>query len=334
MVDSNISCYHFCMAEQTVDSPNPVQGKKRHGCLKGCLKGCLGVVVLFVAIIVYGVFTTGDWRSDKTVLKNYQPSPVIADIALKDTLTDRGKALLYRTDPQFVNVEKFREICVADGIEGLACTDTRKTTFLLIDDPEFVDHKYSAAAHEMMHVAYSKLKTDEKTRVNVLLDQELTRHQDDPHLTGIIEMLKEKKAGDTDYMFSELHSKFAVEYTDLVPELEDYYRAYFTDRAQVVRLYQDGGFFKRVRRIDQLNQEATVLEKKLTASESKLRALQAAGVTNEGVDSYNALVNQHNSLVRQYNAKATESKRIFSEIESFYRLFNPNYKSPEPKAEQ
>ena len=321
------------MTEHPSDSPtSPPVAKKRHGCLKIFFKGCLVVVVLVVALIVFGAVRSGDFLSDESIVKKFPPSAEIADIALQDTFTDKGKAMLYRTKPEFVDGETFRARCIADGVEGLACTDTQQTTFLQIDDPKFIDHKYSAAAHEMLHVAYHKLKDSEKTSLNALLDQELARHQDDYHLTGILDMLKEKKAGDTETLYSELHSKFGVEYAELIPELEEHYRLYFTDRAQVVRLYQNGGFNSRVRRIDQLNKEGKVLETKINAIESTLRSLQADGVTD--IDGYNAKVNQVNALIRQYNAKAAESKKVFAEVETFYRYFDPNYITPEPKTEQ
>ncbi|MDP3992787.1 MAG: hypothetical protein Q8Q05_01045 [bacterium] len=317
------------MSEGSAENPVPVK-KKRHGCLKGCFIFFGLLVVLFVGSALIAGFRD----TDANVLKNYQPSTVIADIALQNTYTDKGKAMLYRTDPKFVDGETFRAICAADGIEGLACTDTKKTTLLQIDDPDFIDHKYSAATHEMLHVAYHRLTDTETTAVNALLNQELTRHQDDDHLVSILDMLKEKKAGDTETMYSELHSKFGVEYTDLIPALEDHYKLYFSARAEVVRLYQEGGFNSRVRRIDQLNQEGLALEAKISALDSTLRSLQAAGVANEDVDAFNAKVNQHNSLVRQYNAKAAESQKLFAEVETFYRYFNPDYKSPTAKTEQ
>lgn len=316
------------MAEEptrVVEVPKP---KKRHGCLKGCLV----VVGLLFAFIFGSSWLSGGFQSDASILKNYQATPVMADITLQDTMTDKGKAMLYRTEPEFVGGEEFRAICAADGIEGLACTNTVKTTFLQIDDPKFVDHKYSAAAHEMLHVAYHKLKDSEQTSLNLLLDQELAKHLDDPHLSSVLDTLKEKKAGDTYTMYSELHSKFGVEFADLIPELEEHYKLYFTNRARLVELFQNSGFYSRVRRIDQLNQEGLAMEAKITALDTKLRALQAAGVTD--IDGFNAQVNQVNSLIKQYNAKAAESKKVFAEVETFFRYFNPNYKSPEPKTEQ
>ncbi len=321
------------MAEQQVDSSTPPPAKKkRHGCLKGCLFGCLGLFLLVAVLFVVGLANNDDWHSDAYILKKYPPTAEIAEIALKNTFTDKGKSMLYRTKPQFVLGEEFRKICVSDGVEGLACTDGRKTTFLQIDDPEFDDHKFSAAAHEMMHVAYKILKTDDQARVDAMLEQELKKHQDDTHLTGILDILKEKKVGDADTVKSELHSKFAVEYIDLSPELEEYYRRYFTDRQQAVKLYRNGGFNSRVRRLDQLSQENVALEAKINVLDKKLRTLRNA--PDLDVDSFNAQVNQINGLIKQYNAKVAESQKVYAEVERFYRYFNPDFKAPEPKAEQ
>ncbi|MEK7548800.1 MAG: hypothetical protein AAB499_02790 [Patescibacteria group bacterium] len=100
----------------------------------------------------------------------------------------------------------------------------------------------------------------------------------------------------------------------------------------VVSLYQNGGFNRRVRRIDQLNQEGVRMEAKLNALDSQLRSIRDAG--NIDVDAFNLQVNQFNRMVKQYNAKAEESKQLFAEVERFYRYFNPAYQTPQPKTEQ
>ncbi|MEK7548799.1 MAG: hypothetical protein AAB499_02785 [Patescibacteria group bacterium] len=196
----------------------PTKDKSRGGC-RGCLKGCLVVVVVLIALIVGGVLTANYQPSDKKVLSSYQPTAEMADISTKNSLTDKGKATFYRAKPRFITGEEFRPICVADGVEGLACTDGRNIYMLQIDDPEFIDHKYSAAVHEMLHVAYRRLDKEEKARLNALLDQELTKHQDDYHLTGIVDDLKAKKTDAAEAVLGELHSKFGVEYSTLMPEL-------------------------------------------------------------------------------------------------------------------
>lgn len=309
-------------------------GKKGFGCFK------IALIIILTLILIFGGFlffaTSELRRSDEEVLKTYKPTPEVAEIAEKNTLTDKGKALLYRADPKFIDSQTFIKYCqtISRGIEALACIAPkvgggpfggRQIYLLEIDDPKFADHKYSAAIHEMLHSAYQRLNSDEEKSVNALLDAEALKHQDDPHLSAVIEILKNKK-GDKGIL-EEMHSKFGVEYKNISPELEEYYKQYFTDRSKVVELFQKGGFNSRVRRLDQINSELSTLNTKLTEMNSQLVALKNSG----DIDKFNSLVGQYNSLVGQYNAEVTQSKRVYSEVEKFYQYFNPDYKPPEEK---
>lgn len=305
-------------------APQPLQSKKG--------KGCLIVFVAFIAFIIGGmVYSSRDWRSDESVLKNYKPTAKIAGIAEKITLTDHGKATFYRTNPRLVDGESFRQTCFANGVEALGCATGFKILLLQIDDPKFADHKFSAAAHEMLHIAYRRLGTEEKKNLNALLEKELSRHEDDVHLTEVKKTLEEKqkaKKGKQGFL-DELHSKFAVEYKDLLPELEEYYKKYFKDRVKVVTLFQSGGFGSRTRKMDEIRYELDLLAPRLTSMESQLTAYQNAG-NQEG---FNSLIGQYNSTVAQYNAMVAESQRSYSEVEQFYTYFNPDYKPPENKTQ-
>lgn len=314
------------------------EGKKGIGCL------AIALIVIFVPIFLIGgfiFFATAELRkSDEEVLKTYQPFPEIAEIAEKNTLTDKGKATLYRADPKLVDAQSFMKYCQAKarGIEPLGCIAPKpgggpfggRQIFLLqIDDPRFADHKYSAAVHEMLHSAYDRLGSDEKKRINALLDQELSKRQDDIHLAGPIETLKKRKGNTKKEIQSELHSKFGVEYSDLSPELEEYYKQYFIDRTQVVTLFQQGGFNSRVREIDEIRYELNNLTPQLTSMQNQLTAYQNAG----DAANFNNLLPQYNSLVAEYNAKAAQSQVIYNEIQEFYQYFNPDYQPPKEKAQ-
>ncbi|MBI1982123.1 MAG: hypothetical protein HYS68_00855, partial [Candidatus Levybacteria bacterium] len=233
-------------------------------------------------------------------------------------------AILYRADPQFVETQSFAKYCQVKkgGVEPLACIAPnpergpfagRQIFLLKIDDPEFADHKYAATAHEMLHDAYKRVRSAKKEQLNALLDQELSKHQDDPHLAVVIDILNQKKDKRSDGVHDELHSKFGVEYSDLSPELEEYYKQYFADRSKVVELFKNGGFNSRVRRMDEISYQLKTLAPQITTYE------QAGDVAN------------YNRLVGQYNSLAAESQRIYSEINEFYQYFNPDYKSPEEK---
>ena len=312
------------MAQKPVGGKNSPPTKKGSGCIKGCL------VILFVPILLIAgsiLFATKELRrSDEDILKTYQPKPEIAEIAEKNTLTDKGKATFYRADPELVEAESFIKYCrtFARGVESLACNAPkpgggpfggRKMFLLKIDDQKFADHKFSAAVHEMLHIAYSRLGSDEKKRLNALLDQELTKRQNDSHLMTVIDTLKKNKNNDEKDIQEELHSKFGVEFIDISLELEDYYKQYFTDRSKVVELFKNGGFNSRVRRMDEISYQVKSLAPQITAYE------QAGDVIN------------FNRLVGQYNTLAAESQKIYSEIQKFYQYFNPDYQPPENKAQ-
>lgn len=285
--------------------------KKQSGFLKILL-----LIILVPVFLIGGFFyfATAQLRmSDDEVLKSYKPSSEVLDLAEKNTLTDKGKAALYRADPQFVDNEAFIKYCktVSRGIEALACIAPKpgggpfggKQIFLLkIDDPKFSDHKYAASVHEMLHSAYMRFSSEEKDKLAPLLLGELEKHKDDPHLANIVELLKQKK-GINDFN-DELHSKFGTEYKSLSPGLEEHYKQYFNDRNKVVENYEKGGFNSRIRRVDQLNGELKSLKAKLES-----------GKTQE--------------LVGEFNTKVAEHNKIIAEIETFYKLFRPDSKSPE-----
>lgn len=304
--------------------------KKGFGCLKGCLIALLSPILI---LAIYLFFATVNLRrSDEEVLKTYTPTPQIQDLADKNQLTDKGRATLYRTDPKFIDAETLVKNCqtISRGIETLACIAPKpgggpfggKQIFLLqIDDKRFIDHKYSASVHEMLHMAYDLLNSEEKKKVDSLLNPELEKHKTDFHLQTILETLKTLKNKKERDILSELHSKFGVEYASLSNDLEEYYKKYFKDRSVVVKLYQNGGFNSRVRRLDTLAYEAKQLNAKLTSMQSQLNGYKNAG----NIDKYNSLVATYNNLVNQYNAKSAESTRVYNEIQTFYKYFNPDY---------
>lgn len=97
------------------------QGKKGIGCFRVFL------IILAIPVLLIGGFifigTSESRRSNEDILKTYQAKPEIAEIAEKNTLTDKGKATLYRADPELVEAESFIKYCrtFARGVEALAC---------------------------------------------------------------------------------------------------------------------------------------------------------------------------------------------------------------------
>lgn len=298
-----------------------LQGKKGKGCLIGCLTFLVVVGAFFGGLELFRRYVIVT-RFDKDAFKKYELTPEITDIAEKITLTKEAEDVFNKLEPRFVTASDFAKFCkkTPGDVEALACHAPKpyggpfagKAIILLqIDDPRFADHKYSAAAHELLHEMYRWLSSDEKTSVVNLLNQEFTKRQD-AHLQAVRDQMKAGGKEEADFI-DELHSKFAVEYTDISSELEDYYRQYFNNRRAVVELYNKGGFGSRMRRMDDLNAQLSALQDKLVSSRATAEA------------------DQYNSLVAQYNAKVAEVNRIYAEIKEFHVLFNPDYKPPEEK---
>lgn len=281
------------------------------------------VAVFFVGLEAFRRYVVVT-KFDKNAFQKYELTAEVKDIAEKITLTDKAKEFFWKLEPRFISAADFIKFCqtVARGIEALACLAPKPyggpfaghaILLLQMDDPRFINHKYSAAAHELLHYAYRQLSAEEKERLNSLLDQEWAKHEAEPHLQAAIGELKRLEEEEEE-IFSELHSKFAVEYAEISPELEQYYKQYFNDRQAVVDWFVKGGFGSRVRHLDELTQQAKALEKQLKAIDPQQ--------SPEALEKYNR-------LVEQYNAKAAESQKTYQEIQEFHSLFNPDYQPPE-----
>src|SRR3989338_11454224 len=295
------------------------QGKKGKGCLKGCLTLIVLLVLFFGGLEVFRRVMVK--RLDETYLQRYKPLPEIADIAEKTTLTDTAKKIFYRADPEYIGQDKFVTYCASGGVElALACarSDTpddkerkgARIFLLAITDPEFVDSKYPSAAHELLHIGYQKFSISEKKRVGELIDRELANHQDDPHLTGIVDIIKKAKSNWQEEARNELHSIFGTEYRNLLPELETHYSQYFSDRNSLVAMHEKSGLTKGIRKLSELQNELNDLDAQLTELSGRLYSYKNSGNSSD----YNALIPQFNNLVNQYNAKVSEGKSVFEGI--------------------
>jgi len=289
------------------------------------------LVLVAVGAMVFSGCTAS--QTDEEFLATYQPQPEIAEIAQKTTMTDKAKAIFYRSDPEFIDTGIFKEYCITnDGIElALACA--RSTTpgkprsspriFLLqMDNPEFSDTRFPSAAHELMHLVEKASSDDEKKRLAPLIDNELEKYKEDPHVQRITDIIK-KSLGDDyqDYLRGEFHSILAVEYADLSPELEEHYAQYFIDRQQLVSLHLDSALMQKIKQLDDWTWQQTQLNSRLSKLRAQLENYQQTGTSTQ----HQAEFNQYNTLVNQYNAVSAKGKAVQAEVGELYKLINPSY---------
>lgn len=160
---------------------------------------------------------------DKVFFLSYQPTAKTIQIGTAAGLTDLGRTLFYRTNPQFANRETIIAQC---DIERLGCLNSSGQTFIL-DDFTKPGQTVVTGAHEMLHLAYRRLSPSQKANLAPLLDQAMSDNAAD--ITD--ELRSETNLEDRR---DEAHSLLGTEYKHLPPQLETYYTQYFTDRSLVL----------------------------------------------------------------------------------------------------
>lgn len=178
-----------------------------------------------VAVIIWLSYTNRTAIGDWVFFRSFQPSAEVTLVATDAGLSDTGRHLLYRTDPQFVNQA---EVDIQCDAERLGCLSPRGQAFVL-DNPAERNQTVVTAAHEMLHLAYRRLPQSKKDELAPLLDEAMAAHA--------IDINDELRSATTqEERRDEAHSLLGTEYDQLPAGLETYYKAYFTDRTKVVAL--------------------------------------------------------------------------------------------------
>lgn len=281
------------------------------------------VSILCVAASVFGIVHRQDIR-DWLVLRNYTPDQRIVTLADNVTMTDLGRKYLYVHKPELLSKEAFQHNCES-GEETivLGCYIQYQGIYIFdVTDERLSGIREVTTAHEMLHAAYDRLSTKEKQEVNDMLQKAFAASTNE-RIKVTIESYRKK---DPTIVTNELHSILGTEEITLTPELENYYRKYFNDRARLVAysVQYEGEFTKRTNRIKSLEAELDVLRPKIDAAQGELslqRSLLEAEkgrldalLAAERIDEYNAAVTGFNQRVTAYN---TAIKRVQELINTF-----------------
>lgn len=180
----------------------------------------LASVIGILAAAFYYRVALGDW----VFFSTHQPTQRTINLAKSANLTPEATRLLYRGNPQFVDSNDITLLCAADE---LGCLTSNGQIYVL-DDPDNPDQSIVTAVHEMLHLAYSRLSESEKAGLAYDLTQQL-------QLPDIQTQLRSYSSANE--RLDEVHSILGTEYPSLPTSLESYYRAYFTNRQQMVDIY-------------------------------------------------------------------------------------------------
>lgn len=303
------------------------------------------VLWLSLGLLIWQRQAVADWWR----LRDYTPPAEVVQLAKDTTMSPLGQKLFYVYQPRIEPSSEFNEHCRAGGKEFtivLGCYVSRQGIYLFrVEDDRLSGIEQVTAAHEMLHVAYERLGTSERERV----DRMLARAYAGVSNERIRRNVEQYRAADAAIVPNELHSILGSEQADLPEELEEYYAQYFVDRQRIVAYSQqyEAEFTRREEQANALAAELNTLRPQIEANTAELQSeaarlqaeyaaieaargnvdsdelAQRARVYNAAVAEYNTLASQtrtnierYNSVVEQYNAVVLEQRALYNAIDS------------------
>ncbi len=245
------------------------------------------ISLLIIGGVVWGIFNR-QYIIDQSTVWSYKPSDEVSKIADDVGMSDLGKFYYYASRPKLDSTSNFNEECQRkeQGNAILGCYKDGRIYIYDIDDQRLDGVKEVTAAHEMLHAAYDRLSESEKNRIDYLLGQEASKVSDES-FTERMEYYSRNQPGQH---YNELHSIIGTEFSDITPELEEYYKKYFNDRQKVVSLHG-----KYSGKFDELRQGTDSLKSQLEALSVKI---------NNASQAYNNAVASLNSDISNFNSRA------------------------------
>ncbi len=275
-----------------------------------------------------------DFLFDTWRLHGYTPSSEVVHLADATTMTADARHLFYVYRPELQDKTAFNASCAnEEQTVVLGCYILHRGIYLYnVPDSRLNGVKEVTAAHEMLHAQYDRLSSKERNRIDALTAAQLKTITD----KRLLDTIDNYRKSDPSVVPNELHSILGTEVRNLSPELEAYYKRYFTNRSAIVD-FADAYTTEFTRREDQV----ASLDKQLTDIKSQVDSLnasleqqqanlksqyetlqtqkQSGQITaynaavpayNAAVGAYNADVNRQRSLVEQYNNMVEERNSL------------------------
>lgn len=312
------------------------------------LKRLLGALftVAIISLILIAWFQR-QYLYDSWRLSNYDPSAEIVALADRTTMTDTGRRQFYLNQPIVVSEADFNASCkTQESSIVLGCYIANQGIYIYnVTDERLSGVKEVTAAHEMLHSVYDRLSAKERTRIDALTKQAYSSLKDE----RIRKNVENYRSQDPGVVPNELHSILPTEVRQLSPELEEYYKQYFSNRQVVVDFAEkyESEFSNRQNQVAEYDRRLETLKKQietekaslsddynaLIAEKRRLDGLLSSGdvvgynaavpAFNADINAYNQSVSQidndiaeYNSLVKQRNAIAVEVQNLAEAIDS------------------
>lgn len=266
-----------------------------------------------------------DWRR----LRGYSAPPEIAAIADNNQFTDSARRLFYVYYPEVEDASEFNENCTLNTEYTiiLGCYVSGQGIYVYkVEDARLDGIEEVTSAHEMLHVAYERLKSSERKKVDAQLADVYAKMTND-RLKATVDQYRKN---DPSVVPNELHSILGTELRVLTPELETYYSKYFKDRSAVVGYSEtyEKAFSDRKAQIDSLEIQLKSLQDQANSRTAELDkvAVQLA-LEYQALETYRNRVSIEvfNARARAYNNRVIVYNREVSSISTIIDTYNEVY---------
>ncbi|HJP81035.1 MAG TPA: hypothetical protein VJ841_01405 [Candidatus Saccharimonadales bacterium] len=248
------------------------------------------IVAVFSCLLAVIIFTNRQSIADQLAFWRYSAPQEIATLADRSGMSSRGRFLFYASQPALETATDFNGNCkkTEQATAILGCYVNNRIYIYNVDNPQLDGIREVTAAHEMLHVAYDRMSSGEKQRINALLEDEYAKLRTDAEFADRMSYYARAEPGERD---NELHSIIGTEVADIDPELEVHYKAYFTNRASVVSLHKKYAqvFADLSSKSDELTNQLNTLIDQINLDTKK----------------YNTDASQLNSDISSFNARAS-----------------------------
>ena len=253
------------------------------------------IIGLLTAFLLFGasLWTAFNWQLvvDYASVYDFTPDQEIKALVADSGMSKKGEFHFYSSYPKITDAEEFNSACQrqerSSPILGCYVPKTNRIFIYNVDNQDLKGIKEVTAAHEMLHVAYSRLSQRERDWLEPRLEAAYSRLANDKLRTRM-DYYAKAEPGEK---LNELHSILPTEYADLGQELNDYYAKYFDNRQAAIELYSD---YSQV--FYELEDEARGLESKL---ESDVKQI------NADTSQYQADIQMFNQEVATFNQRAS-----------------------------
>lgn len=188
-------------------------------------------IAILIFVLFFGFFAVKNAHTigDRLHSLKYTAPAEIVKIADAASMTEKSKLMFYRFSPTLLSQYDLDFKC---GVKKLGCTSNHSIYILNYNGDKELNQSSVTAAHEMLHVAYSRLSGSQKNKINKLIDSELEK----PEASDIKDKLSGYSADD---YYDEAHSFVGTELASISLELDEYYSKFFINRNKIITAFQN-----------------------------------------------------------------------------------------------